>query len=96
MEQWFTLADRIVRPLLAIMFGAAFILGSIMNYNLGEGFIGLTTAVVLWYFKARDDEKASERVDEKQKELVELAKSLPPENLDKPHDQPAEPNRIIP
>lgn len=47
MREWFDVADRIVRPLLAVMFGAAFIFGSLFKYDLGEGFVGLTTAVVL-------------------------------------------------
>lgn len=43
------------------------------------------------YFKARDDEKASARVDEKQKEMVEFVRNTPAE-----HRPPVEPPPHVP
>jgi hypothetical protein len=77
MREWFELADRIVRPLLAVMFGGAFIYGTLFGYTMSDGFVAVATAVVLWYFKSRDDEKAQARLVEVNKENVELAKQVP-------------------
>jgi hypothetical protein len=71
-------SGNLARAILAIMFSAAYIYMSIMGIDPGEAFIAVVTAVVLWFFKSQDDERAHQRMAAREDEIVELAKRLPP------------------
>ena len=48
-----------VRPLIAVMFSLAAIVGFFMRLIPGEAFFGLVTFVLTYIFKARDEAKAA-------------------------------------
>jgi hypothetical protein len=52
---WFL--DRIVRPLVCLAFVGGFIWGFATSLIPSETFVGLTSVVVTWYFRKRDEEK---------------------------------------
>jgi hypothetical protein len=70
--------NALVRPALAVLFSAAYISMAMMGVDPGDAFIAVTTAVVLWFFKAGDDETSQRRLTDQQTEMVDLAKRLPP------------------
>lgn len=70
----------LARPLLAIMFSAAYIYMSIMGIDPGDAFVAVVTTVVLFFFKGQDEEQSRKRLDSKEQEVVELARQLPPES----------------
>jgi hypothetical protein len=69
----------LVRALLALMFSGAYIYMRITGIDPGGDFVAVTTAVVLWFFKAGDEAESRKSIDSKQREVVELARALPPE-----------------
>jgi|SRR5215218_1911667 hypothetical protein len=78
--------NRLVRPLLAIMFGGAIVYMAILGSITSGEFLGIGAVVVGFFFQARQAEKAQERLNEQQEQLVELAKAIPPEKP--PEQQP--------
>jgi hypothetical protein len=73
--------NRLIRPFLAIMFGGAIVYMAILGTVTNGGFLGIAAVVVGFFFQARQAEKAQERVQEQQEQLVELAKAVPPEKF---------------
>jgi hypothetical protein len=76
--------NRLVRPFLAIMFGGAIVYMAILGAITSGEFLGIGAVVVGFFFQARQAEKAQERLQEQQEQLVALAKAVPPENLPEP------------
>jgi hypothetical protein len=72
-------SGHLARLLLAVMFSGAYIYMSITGIDPGQAFVAVTTAVVLWFFKAGDEAESRKSLDSKQREIVELARQLPPE-----------------
>jgi hypothetical protein len=72
----------LARPLLAVMFSAAYIYMSIMGIDPGDAFVAVVTAVVLFFFRSQDEEQSRQRLDSKEREVVALAKQLPPPTAD--------------
>jgi hypothetical protein len=70
--------NTLVRPVLAVVFSCAYVSMALMGIDPGDAFVALVTAVILWFFKARDDEKAQQRLEAKQEQITDLAKQLPP------------------
>ncbi len=68
----------LARPLLAILFSAAYVWMTLTGIDPGDAYVAITTAVVLWFFKSQDEEQSRKRMDSKEKEVVALAKQLPP------------------
>jgi hypothetical protein len=71
--------NRLVRPFLAIMFGGAIVYMAVLGSITSGEFLGIGAVVVGFFFQARQAEKAQERLNEQQDQLVELAKAVPPE-----------------
>jgi hypothetical protein len=69
----------VARPLLAVMFSAAYIYMRIVGIDPGDGFVAVVTTVVLFFFKGQDEEQSRKRLDSKEQEVVSLARQLPPE-----------------
>ena len=78
--------NKLVRPLLAIMFGGAIVYMAIVGAITSGEFLGIGAVVVGFFFQARQAEKAQERLNAQQEQLVELAKAVPTERL--PEQQP--------
>jgi hypothetical protein len=70
----------LARFVLALMYSGAYIYMSITGIDPGQAFVAVTTAVVLWFFKAGDEAESRKSIDSKQQEVVELARQLPPES----------------
>jgi hypothetical protein len=68
----------LARPLLAVMFSAAYIYMSIAGIDPGDAFVAVVTAVVLFFFRSQDEAESRQRLDSKEREVVALAKQLPP------------------
>jgi hypothetical protein len=71
----------LARPLLAVMYSSAYVYMSVTGIDPGDAYVAITTAVVLWFFKSGDEEQSRKSIDSKQREVVELARALPPEPL---------------
>lgn len=71
--------NKLVRPLLAIMFGGAIVYMAVIGAITSGEFLGIGAVVVGFFFQARQAEKAQERLHEQQEQLVELAKAIPTE-----------------
>jgi uncharacterized membrane protein (DUF106 family) len=76
--------NKLVRPFLAIMFGGTIVYMAIVGTITNGEFLGIAAVVVGFFFQARQAEKAQERLQEQQEQLVDLAKALPPEKLPEP------------
>ena len=68
----------LARPLLALMFSAAYVFMTVQGIDPGDAYVAITTAVVLWFFKSQDEEQSRQRLDSKEQEVVALARQLPP------------------
>lgn len=73
------LLNRLVRPLLATMFGGAIVYMAIVGLITAGEFMGIAAVVVGFFFQSRQIEKSEARLQAQTKELVELAKAVPPE-----------------
>jgi hypothetical protein len=76
--------NKLVRPFLAIMFGGTIVYLAIIGKISNGEFLGIAAVVVGFFFQARQADKAQERLQEQQEQLVDLAKALPPEKLPEP------------
>ena len=76
--------NRLVRPFLAIMFGGAIVYMAVLGAITSGEFLGIGAVVVGFFFQARQADKAQERLNAQQEQLVELAKAVPPERLPEP------------
>lgn len=70
--------NALVRPALAIMFGATIVYMAIVGTVSSGEFLGIAAVVIGFFFQARQAEKAEQRLEEKQNQLVDLAKQAPP------------------
>jgi hypothetical protein len=68
----------LARPLLAILFSAAYVYMTIKGIDPGDAYVAITTAVVLYFFKSKDEEVAQAQLKAREDELIEMAKRLPP------------------
>jgi hypothetical protein len=68
----------LARPLLAILFSAAYVYMTVQGIDPGDAYVAITTAIVLWFFKSQDDENAKAQLKARDDELIDLAKRLPP------------------
>jgi hypothetical protein len=68
-----------VRPGLAWAFGMSIIVMTICQIPIPDAYWGLAGSVIAWFLTSRDAEQAQERSAEQQRELVELARALPPD-----------------
>jgi hypothetical protein len=66
------------------MFGGTIVCMAIRGTITNGEFLGIAAVVVGFFFQARQTEKAQERLQEHQEQLVELAKAVPPEKLPEP------------
>lgn len=71
--------NQLVRPCLAITFGAAIVYMAIVGAITSGEFLGIAAVVVGFFFQSRQTEKAQEQLNAKQDELVDLAARLPPD-----------------
>lgn len=71
--------NRLVRPLLAIMFGGAIVYMAIVGLITSGEFMGIGAVVLGFFFQSRQIEKSEARLQAQTKELVELAKAVPSE-----------------
>jgi hypothetical protein len=70
--------NHLVRPLLAIMMGGAIVFGFLIGAITSGEFLGIAAVVVGFFFQSRQTEKAEERLQAQQREVVELSRALPP------------------
>lgn len=69
--------NALVRPLLAIMFGVAIVVMALTGAISSGEFLGIGAVVVGFFFQSRQTEKAEERLQAQQAQMVELAKAVP-------------------
>jgi hypothetical protein len=74
--------NSFARPLMALMFSGGLLYMSIVGVDSEwkDAFVAVATAVILWFFKSRDEKHTQDRMQEQSDEMVELARAAPPEN----------------
>jgi hypothetical protein len=68
----------LARPLLAILFSAAYVYMTIKGIDPGDAYVAVTTAVVLYFFESEDKRVSRTQLKSREDELIDLAKRLPP------------------
>ena len=71
--------NQSVRPILAYGFGLAVIVFTALGTLTPDAFLGIAAMVIGFFYQSRQAEKFQDRLQAQQQELVNLAKSLPPE-----------------
>lgn len=69
----------LARPLLAVMLAGGYVYMSIAGIDPGDAYVAITTAVIGYFFSSQAAEKVEQRLQAQQREVVELARALPPE-----------------
>jgi uncharacterized membrane protein HdeD (DUF308 family) len=69
--------NAFVRPVLAIMFGVTIVYMAVVGTVTSGEFLGIAALVIGFFFQARQSEKAQQRLERKEDQLVDLAKHVP-------------------
>jgi hypothetical protein len=71
----------LARLVLALLFSGGYVYMSVTGIEPSSAYVAIMTAVVGWFFSSQAAEKAEERLQAQQREVVELARQLPPESV---------------